>query len=197
MDYKETEGNDGESDYAFKIVERSGGEQEKWDNYRRLKNLTKRKIKPAEASYYKNLIESAQGPKELWLSLNSVLGNGKNISSARRSVILEPKAVASKINKFSATTGCRIAKKLRPVPRDAWKKYESVIQGDGEDQCVRSKAVSKILHSLRVINAAGLDKVPVRFLRDAEVELSPSTTYLININRSQMVLSLPCGRSLV
>ena len=86
--------------------------------------------------------------------------------------------------------------KLRPVPRDAWKKCESVIQGDGEDQCVRSKAVSKILHSLRV-NAAGLDNVPVRFLRDAEVELSPSTTYLININRSQMVLSLPCGRSLV
>lgn len=119
MDDKETEGNDGESDYALKIVERSGGEQEEWDNYLRLKNVTNRKIKAAEASYYKNLIESAQGPKELWPSLNSVLGNGKNISSARRNIILEPKAVASKINKLSATIGCRIAKKLRSVPRDA------------------------------------------------------------------------------
>lgn len=54
MDDKETEGNHGKSDYAFKIVERSGGEQEEWDNYRRLKNLTNRKIKAAEASHYKN-----------------------------------------------------------------------------------------------------------------------------------------------
>lgn len=121
MDYKETEGNDGESGYAFKIVKRSVGEQGKWDNYRRLKNLTNRKIKAAGASYYKNLIESAQDPKELWPSLNSVLGNGKNISSARRNIILEPKAVASKINQFSATIGSRVAKKLLSVPRDAWK----------------------------------------------------------------------------
>ena len=66
-----------ERDYAFKVATRSGGEQEKWDNYRRSKNLTNRKIRAAEASYYKNLIESAQGPKEMWRTLNSVLGNKK------------------------------------------------------------------------------------------------------------------------
>ena len=40
---------------AFKIPERSGG-QLQWDNYRKLKNFTNRKIKAAEAEYYKNLI---------------------------------------------------------------------------------------------------------------------------------------------
>ena len=125
------------------------------------------------------MIESAQDPKELWPSLNSVKGNGKNISSTRRNVILEPKAVGSKINQFSATIGCGIAKKITICTKGCLEKYESVIQGDGEDQCelqcVSSKAVSKILHSLRVIKAAGLDNIPA-----SEVELSPSTTYLIN-----------------
>ena len=99
-------------------------------------------------------------------------------------IISEPKAVASKFNKFFATIGCRIAGKLRSVSRDAWKKYESVIQADGENlcklQCVSSEVVSKILHSLKVKEAAGLDKIPARLLRDAEVELAPSITYLIN-----------------
>lgn len=36
-----------------------------------------RKMKAAEALYYKKLIESAQGPKEMWRALNSALGNEK------------------------------------------------------------------------------------------------------------------------
>jgi len=80
-------------------------------------------------------------------------------------IISEPKAVASKfINKFFAAIGCRIARKLCSVSRDAWRKYEPVIQTDDENlcelQCVGTKAVSKILHSLKVNKAAGLDKIP-------------------------------------
>ena len=36
------------------------------------------------------------------------------------------------------------------------------------------------MHSLKVNKAAGLDKIPARLVRDAEVELAPSLTYLIN-----------------
>ena len=64
------------------------------------------------------------------------------------------------------------------------KNYESVIQTDDENlcelQCVGAKAVSKILHSLKVNKAAGLDKTPARLVTDAEVELAPSLTCLIN-----------------
>lgn len=38
---------------------------------------------------------------------------------------------------------------------------------------------SKILQSMRVSKAAGLDKMPARLMRDAEVELTSSLTYLI------------------
>ena len=68
--------------------------------------------------------------------------------------------------------------------KGAWKKYESVIQTDDENlcelQCIGTKAVSKILHSLKVNKAAGLDKIPARLVRDAKVELAPSLIYLIN-----------------
>ena len=40
--------------------------------------------------------------------------------------------------------------------------------------------MSKILHSLKVNKATGRDKIPARLVRDAEVELAPSLTYLIN-----------------
>ena len=43
-----------ERDYAFKVAKRSGGEKQKWDNYRKIKNFTNRKVKSAEAEYYKN-----------------------------------------------------------------------------------------------------------------------------------------------
>ena len=87
-------------------------------------------------------------------------------------------------NKFFATIGCRIARKLCSVSKAAWKNYESVIQTDDENlcelQCVGTKAAAKILHLLKVNMATGLDKIPARLVRDAEVELAPSLTYLIN-----------------
>ena len=87
-------------------------------------------------------------------------------------------------NKFFATNGCRIARKLCFVAKAAWKNYESVIQTDDENlcelQCVGAKAVFKILHSLKVSKAAGLDETPARLVTDAEVDLAPSLTYLIN-----------------
>ena len=52
-----------ERDYAFKVAERSGGEKQKWNNYRKIKNFTNRKVKYAKAEYYKNLINSANGRK--------------------------------------------------------------------------------------------------------------------------------------
>jgi len=46
-----------ERNYVFKVAKRSGSEQGKWD---KLKNLTNRKMKAAEALYYKKLIESTR-----------------------------------------------------------------------------------------------------------------------------------------
>ena len=57
---------------------------------------------------------------------NSALGNknDKNLTFQVQDgerIISEPKAVASKFNKFFATIGCRIARKLCSVSKDAWK----------------------------------------------------------------------------
>lgn len=104
----------------------------------------------------------------MWRSLNSVLGNKKEnlacqVQGGER-IISEPKAVASKFNKFFATTGCCIAKKLGFASREEVKEYESVIQADGECLCdlqyVSSKVISKIWHSLKVNKGAGLFKIP-------------------------------------
>ena len=58
------------------------------------------------------------------------------------------------------------------------------MQGDIEStwdlQRVEQKTVQRILHSLKVNKAAGLDKIPARLLKDAEMELAPSITYLVN-----------------
>ena len=112
------------------------------------------------------LIESAQASKEMWRSLNSVLGNKKEnlacqVQDGER-IISEPKAVASKFNKFFATTGCCIAQKLGSTSREElricypsrwWMSMRPTMR-------VSSKVVSKIWHSLKVNKGAGLFKIP-------------------------------------
>lgn len=57
--------------HALKIAKKSG---KNWNNYRNLKSLTNGKLQAAEAEYYKELIESSECPKEMWSSLNSLIG---------------------------------------------------------------------------------------------------------------------------
>ena len=102
-----------ERDYALRIAKRSGN-QEQWNEYRRLKNFTNRKIKSAEALHYKNLIESAENPKDMWHSLNSVIGSNNQGGSPLqvhdgKRLVSEPKSVATKLNKFFAAIGSKVA----------------------------------------------------------------------------------------
>ena len=56
------------------------------------------------------------------------------------------------------------------MSKDAWKKYETVkeankqsdIESTWDLQRVEQKTVQRILHSLKVNKAAGLDKIPAR-----------------------------------
>ena len=103
-------------------------------------------------------------------------------------LVSEPKSVATKFNKFFAAIGSKVAGRLNPVSKVAWKKYETVkeankqsdIESTWDLQRVEQKTVQRILHSLKVNKAAGLDKIPARLLKDAEMELAPSITYLVN-----------------
>ena len=174
-----------ERDYALKIAKRSG---QNWDNYRNLKNFTNSKMKAAEAKYYKDLIESSLGPRELWSSLSSVIG-GKSTGDTltqiqdRKTILCEPKSVASKFNKFFATIGSKISSRLRAVPIDAWLKYEPENQSELNPldlQPVNHEIVCTILNSFKVNKAAGLDKISAGMIKDAGYELAPSIAYLVN-----------------
>ena len=179
-----------ERDYAFKVAKRSGGEKQKWDHYRKIKNFTNRKVKSAEAEYYKNLINSANGPKDTWKALNSVLGEKSKETISQLQVqdgkvlLSEPKKVASKFNEFFASIGNKVARKLQVVAKDAWKKYESNDESDSQDKLelrqVDCRNVREILKSLKVNKAAGVDKIPAKLIRDAEAELAPYINYLVN-----------------
>ena len=100
-------------DYALRVAKRFSN-QEQWNEYRRLKNFTNRKIKSAEALHYKNLIESADNPKDMWRSLNSVIGSNKQGGSPfqvhnGKGLVSELKSVATKFNKFFAAIGTKVA----------------------------------------------------------------------------------------
>lgn len=110
-----------ERDYALRVAKRSDN-QEQWNEYRRLKNFTNRKIKSAEALHYKNLIESAKNSKVLWRSLNSVIGSNKQEGSPfqvhdGKRLVSEPKSSATKFNKFFAAIGSKVAGGLNPVSK--------------------------------------------------------------------------------
>ena len=142
----------------------------------------------AEAKYYKDLIESSLGPREMWSSLNSVIGGkstGDTLTQIQdgKTILCEPKALASKFNKFFATIGSKISSRLRAVATDAWLKYEPENQSELNPldlQPVNHETVRTILNSLKVNKAGGLDKISARMIKDAGYELAPSIAYLVN-----------------
>ena len=93
---------------------------------------------------------------------------------------------ATKFNKFFASIGNKVARKLQVVAKDAWKKYESNDESDSQDKLelrqvdCKCRNVREILKSLKVNKSAGVDKIPAKLIRDAEAELAPSITYLVN-----------------
>ncbi len=93
--------------------------------------------------------------------------------------------IFAKYSQYFANIGCAVARKLYAASKDAWKKYEVGPQTNSEQSwdlkpvdCETVRGI--ILHPLKVNKAAGLDKIPARLIRDAEVELALSMTYLIN-----------------
>ena len=84
------------------------------------------------------MIESAADLKERRRSLNFVVGSKKDCSSPLqvqdgKRLLLEPKEVATKFNRFFATIGAKITGHLPPVDTDAWKKYEPARKCDDRE----------------------------------------------------------------
>ena len=97
-------------------------------------------------------------------------------------MITENKKIASKFNKFFASIGSKVAGKLRNVASNAREKYENnhTVHDPLDLRPVDHKSIFDIIHLLKPNKATGLDKIPARLIRDAEMELTPSITYLVN-----------------
>ena len=106
---------------------------------------------------------SSLGPREIWSSVSSVIGGkstGDTLTQIQdgKTILCEPKAIASKFNNFFATIGSKISSRLRAVATDAWLKYEPENQSELNPldlQPVNHGIVRTILNSLKV-NKAGL-----------------------------------------
>ena len=99
-----------------------------------------------------------------------------------KQLITENKKIASKFNKFFASIGSKVAGKLRNVASNAWEKYENnhTVHDPLDLRPVDHKSIFDIIHLQKPNKATGLDKIPARLIRDAEMELTPSITYLVN-----------------
>ena len=116
----------------------------------------------------------------MWKSLNSALGRSNDQETFQvwygECILSESKPVASRFNKYFAHIAGTVVRKLFTVGKDAWKKYEAVFNINCSLLLILNpvdiSTVREILHSLKV-NIKGLDELPARLLRDAEVKLAP------------------------
>ena len=97
----------------------------------------------------------------MWSSLISVIGGKKTGDMLiqiqdGKTILCEPKAVASKFNNFFAAIEIKISSRLRAVATDAWLKYEPENQSEQNPldlQPVNHETVRTILNSLKVNKA--------------------------------------------
>jgi len=165
--------------------------------FKRLRNLTQRKITLLKRDFVKNQLEENQNyPKKLWqnlkqLGMPSKSKNGTiNIglkSDDTDEIIFENKIVATKFNNFFCNIAAKLVKKLKKRPFDE-NEVNKFYEKNGATanafsfNVATEEEVLRLLKSLNVTKSTGCDNISARFLKDAANAIVSPLTYIINLS---------------
>ena len=168
-------------------------------------------IKSAKRDYFHSKINESKGnPKSLWKTLKLLGHFEKNKSTCKiglkidDEVCFNEKLVAESFNNFFTTVASDLVKKL-PLPSNEFGKEQvnkfytdkGVFKDRFKLHSVENETVLKLLRSLNVNKAVGLDGTSSRFLRDGADNISTLVTHLINLSISTSTVPYEIKRAKV
>jgi len=165
--------------------------------FKRIRNLTQRKIQSYKRNYVLNQLEENQScSKKLWCNLKQ-LGMPTKSKSGRSSIglkvdnsndiVFDNKTVADKFNRFFCSIAAKLVEKLEKRPFDE-DKITEFYKGKGVSPNafiladVPVDKVQKQLSSLNITKSVGCDGISARFLKEAAEVIAIPLTHIINLS---------------
>ena len=151
-----------------------------WTDLKMVKALTnrithlKRRLKKI---YYSDKIEKYDGdPKKIWNIMKHVTNTESKKSNTEPDFVSQE--VANKFNRFFATVGSEIQKKLKIADANPERKGDQKFQLKEESE----DTVIKLIDRIRTDVAVGYDEINAKLLKDAKYTIAKTLTQLINIS---------------
>jgi hypothetical protein len=170
---------------------------EDYQDFKRLRNLTQRKITYLKKDYVINQLEENQSyPKKLWQNLKQLGMPSKSKSGSGNiglksdnsdEIIFENNFVANKFNNFFCNVAEKLVEKLvkRPFDKNDITKFykeNGVVANSFSFTVVTEEEVLKLLKGLNVTKSTGCDNISAKFLKDSVNETVCPLTYIINLS---------------
>ena len=161
---------------------------EDWAAYRQQRNLANKEIRHAKKCFYKKQIEEASGDQRAtWKILNDLMGKQSDsimVSELRTdsATLTRPEEIADFLNCHFTTMGPRLASE---IPSDQNKKPEDYLtkhSASFQFKNISPSKVLKLLSSVKIAKATGLDKISNKILKLAAPVIYKSLTDLFNFS---------------
>ena len=168
------------------------------ENFKKLRNEIQREVKIAKSSFMEQELEqNINKPKKLWQNLQSL--GYSNKTKSRTNIVLrisdklcyDTLEICNHINDFFTNIASNLVKKL-PTASGIYstnsKKFKDfysnkgITPGSYKLNEVSQDFIQSELKSLNPKKSTGLDGIGPRFLRDGANQLTPVTTYIINLS---------------
>lgn len=160
-----------------------------WVSYRQTRNFVTNEVKRVKKLHFETQIKNHKGNlNATWKVLHDLMGTKSNITEinklevpAEGRTFTDPKDIASHFNKCFSTMGPKLASK---IPSSIKRPTDYLKMSDSSFTFTEllPKKVLKLLESVKVGKASGLDKIPNKLLRISASYICESLTEIFNLS---------------
>lgn len=176
---------------------RKGGQTEKFDQYKKVRNTVQYKIHKAKSNYYYSKTqEYKHAPKKLWQTLKDI-GTSKTTRTKETNlglniegeVTFDKERVGQAFNTYFTSIASSLVSKLPSCTGIFGKEFvtdyyqsKGVVQNTFRLSPVGEESVLKLLQKLSPSKATGLDNIPAKFVREGASQLTTPITHIVNLS---------------
>ena len=173
-----------ERDKAKKLASRAGC-SETWMHFKALRNKVNIAIKKAKVEYYNSFFKNNQGNiKNTWKGINTIFGKipqSTRIHSLKigDTIYTTPDEISNRLNHHFCSVGPILANEIPPTD-SKFTDYILPLPHVFSLTKTSNDIVLKLIQSLPLNKASGLDGISAKLLKEAGPIVSASLTYIIN-----------------
>ena len=160
---------------------------ENWTNYKRVRNRVNANIKSAKVAYYNNYFNENLGNiKNAWKGVNMIMGKD-SLSTEIKDITVDgmsytsPSEICNVLNAHFVQVGPNLANSI-PEANINFDKYITPSQHSFSLMETTNDIVYRLIQSMPLNKACGLDGISCRLLKEAAPVITTSLTYIINLS---------------